>query len=145
MPEITDFRSSSFKKTATGITIEAKKTQTDGHSVKVTMVKTAWGTWNLGRYDATENATGKTVTLNPGGTDWEYVYRVGETAGDITFCGGNHGNEKLVDIKFYDAKSGRELNDNDTADGVGVFCGTNSDLITTTSPTRPLSTSSAPM
>ena len=120
MPEITDFRSSSFKKTATGITIEAKKTQTDGHSVKVTMVKTAWGTWNLGRYDAIENATGKTVTLNPGGTDWEYVYRVGETAGDITFCGGNHGNEKLVDIKFYDAKSGRELNDNDTADGVRI-------------------------
>lgn len=120
MPEITDFRSSSFKKTATGITIEAKETQTDGHSVKVTMVKTAWGTWNLGRYDAIENATGKTVTLNPGGTDWEYVYRVGETAGDITFCGGNHGNEKLVDIKFYDAKSGRELNDNDTADGVRI-------------------------
>ena len=120
MPEIADFCSSSFKKTDTGITIEAKTTQVEGHAVKVTMVKTAWGTWNLGRYDAVENATGKTVTLNPGGTDWEYVYRVGETAGDIAFCGGNHGNEKLVDIKFYDAKSGRELGNDDTADGIRI-------------------------
>lgn len=109
MPEIENYIEMTVKKNASSAFFTAADSQEEGHKIEVSMVKTAWGTWNLGYFKATDSKARKIVTMNPGGTDWEYVYRVGETPGNITFCGGNHNNEKLIDITFYDAKSGEEL------------------------------------
>jgi len=124
MPEIDEYIQTSVSKTASSVTFTANSTQESGHKTEISMVKTAWGTWNLGYFKATNTKDNKTVTMNPGGTDWEYVYRVGETAGDIKFCGGNHNNEKLIDIAFYDAKNGEQLSTEEsftaTANGVKI-------------------------
>jgi len=116
MPEINEYIPMTVKKTAGNVFFTAADSQEKGHKIEISMVNTAWGTWNLGYFKATDIAKKQTVTLNPGGTDWEYVYRVGETPGNITFCGGNHNNEKLIDITFYDAKSGEELQLQDYAE-----------------------------
>lgn len=63
----------------------------------------SWGTWNIGKY------TVGGVTLAGTGTDWEYVFRAGETASGWVWSGGNHGNEKLLEMKFYNGISGEEL------------------------------------
>ncbi len=124
MPEIDEYVVTNVSKNASSVTFTANATQEDGHKTEISMIKTAWGTWNLGYFKATNLETKKTVTMNPGGTDWEYVYRVGEPGGKIEFCGGNHNNEKLIDIAFYDAKSGALLSDKDsftaTANGVKI-------------------------
>ena len=116
MPEIENYVAMTVKKTSGAVFYTAADSQEEGHKIEISMVKTSWGTWNLGYFKATDTAAKKTVTMNPGGTDWEYVYRVGETPGNITFCGGNHNNEKLIDITFYDAKSGEELQLQDYAE-----------------------------
>lgn len=123
MPEIKEYIPMTFRKNDTGVFMTANDSQAAGHKIEVSMVKTAWGTWNLGYFKATDTDAKKTVTMNPGGTDWEYVYRVGETAGNITFCGGNHNNEKLIDIAFYNAKTGEELTEEKktlSAEGVKI-------------------------
>jgi len=124
MPVMENYIETSVTKNASSVTFVANTTQEEGHKTEISMVKTAWGTWNLGYFKATNNEKNETVTMNPGGTDWEYVYRVGETAGNIQFCGGNHNNEKLIDIAFYDAKSGEQLSTEEsftaTANGVKI-------------------------
>lgn len=72
-------------------------------TVKMTFDKKDWGTWNIGTWyvDGT-NVAG-------GGTDWEYVYRAGETSASTQFAGGNHGNEDLLSLKLYDNATGKEL------------------------------------
>lgn len=109
MPEMDEYIETTVKKSGSTITFNAAATQEDGYSTEISMYNTAWGTWNLGHFYVTDTATKKTVSMNNGYTDWEYVYRVGETRNSISFCGGNHNNEKLIDITFYDAKTGKEL------------------------------------
>lgn len=77
-------------------------TASNGKKLTLTFDKKSWGTWNIG----TLKIDG--LALAGGGTDWEYVFRA-KNAKD-GFSGGNHGNEVLVDIKFYDGVSGKELN-----------------------------------
>lgn len=122
MPEITEFYPASISITESDVTINFTKTQEADHQTTITFVKKRWGTWNLGKFIAHDTKTGKSVTLNPGGTDWEYVYTASKTAdGTFWFVGGNHGDEMLVDIKFYDAKSGKELKaGSTTANGIKI-------------------------
>ncbi|HAN21899.1 MAG: hypothetical protein A2Y15_06165 [Clostridiales bacterium GWF2_36_10] len=75
-----------------------------GKPLYLTFDKKTWGTWNIGTFSYNGKA------LAGGGTDWEYVYRSGPTAATSSdFTGGNHGNEQLVEIKFYDGSTGEEL------------------------------------
>jgi hypothetical protein len=76
----------------------------DGNTLNLTFDKKDWGTYNIGTWTVIDGE-GNSVNLAGGGTDWEYVYR---TSVD-TWSGGNHGNELLVDIKFLDGESNKEL------------------------------------
>ena len=95
---------------------------TDGESEYVAVVRgdlSGDGKINTGDYVALRRAILNQVRLS----------KAQELAGDIDKNGKLQAKDyivlrkfllKLVDIKFYDAKSGRELNDNDTADGVRI-------------------------
>lgn len=76
----------------------------EGKPLSLTFDKKSWGTWNIGTWSYDSNA------LAGGGTDWEYVYRSAATSnGALEFTGGNHGNEQLVEIKFYNGVTKQEL------------------------------------
>ncbi len=76
-------------------------TASNGKTLTLTFDKKDWGTWNIGSLKV-----GGTH-LAGGGTDWEYVFRAkGAKDG---FSGGNHANEILVDINFYDGVTGKKL------------------------------------
>ncbi|PKM62609.1 MAG: hypothetical protein CVU97_04445 [Firmicutes bacterium HGW-Firmicutes-21] len=75
----------------------------EGKPLTLTFNKKTWGTWNIGTLSYNN------VAMAGGGTDWEYVYRAGQTASSTPFCGGNHENETLVEIKFYDGSTGQEI------------------------------------
>ena len=70
MPEIKEYIPMTFRKNDTGVFMTANDSQEAGHKIEVSMVKTVWGTWNLGYFKATDTDAKKTVTMNPGGTDW---------------------------------------------------------------------------
>lgn len=78
-------------------------TASNGKSMSIAFNKKSWGTWNIGTL-----VVGG-LELASGSTDWEYVYRTGSKAGETVWSGGNHGNEILVDLKFYDGLTGEEL------------------------------------
>lgn len=80
----------------------------DGNTLRLTFNKKSWGTYNIGTWTVIDK-DGRSVNLAGGGTDWEYVYRAGSSAGNTPFTGGNHENERLIDIKFYDDITGDEL------------------------------------
>jgi len=59
----------------------------------------SWGTFILGSWTlATENGR---VDFTGGSTDMEYVYRAGKDSSGWVWSGGNHGNESLVSLEFY--------------------------------------------
>lgn len=74
-----------------------------GKSFQTTFTKKTWGTWNIADwiYDG--------IAFTGGSTDWEYVYRAGATASGWVWSGGNHGNEKLISLEFYDDITGEKL------------------------------------
>lgn len=76
----------------------------EGKPLSLTFDKKTWGTWNIG------TLTYNSVALAGGGTDWEYVHRTSATSSGLEFTGGNHGNERLIEIKFYDGSTDKELN-----------------------------------
>ncbi len=78
-------------------------TASNGKALTLNLGKTSWGTWNIG------SLTVGGLSLGSGGTDWEYVYRAASAPGSYVWSGGNHGNENLVELKFYDGISGKEL------------------------------------
>ncbi len=79
----------------------------DGNTLLLTFNKKDWGTYNIGSW--TVVSEDKTVTLAGGGTDWEYVFRSGETASGWVWSGGNHDNESLVSIDFYNGRNDKKL------------------------------------
>lgn len=80
-----------------------------GGTYKRTFYKRSWGTWNIGSMSF-KPAEGSEIEFVSASTDWEYVFRAGKTSGSISFCGGNHGNEKMIDITFYNGETGEGLN-----------------------------------
>ncbi len=85
----------------------------DGARLVLYLIHKSWGTWNIGDWTYIE-ANGTRHAFDGGSTDFENVYVFGKTAGSATFRGGNHGNDHLVDIKFFDATTGEEV---DLTDG----------------------------
>ncbi len=81
--------------------------QTEGGSLYLTLHKTSWGTFNLGKWEFTEKGT--THRFVSDSTDWEYVYRVGKKKGEWQWSGGNHDNEQMVSLKLYDGKTNKEI------------------------------------
>ena len=82
--------------------------QTEGGSLYLTLHKTAWGTFNLGKWEFTEGGT--THRFVSDSTDWEYVYRVGDKKGVQEWSGGNHDNEQMVSFQLFDGKTNKEIN-----------------------------------
>ena len=75
-----------------------------GKTISLTFDKKDWGTWNIGTWYIDG------LRLAGGGTDWEYVYRASpQSSGGIVWSGGNHGNETLVSLKFYEGTTGEEI------------------------------------
>ncbi|MFA7098646.1 MAG: dockerin type I domain-containing protein [Eubacteriales bacterium] len=86
-------------------------TASNGKKLTLTFDKKDWGTWNLGSLGITG------LSLVPGSTDWEYVYRAAKTSSsEVVWSGGNHGNESLVSLAFYNMSTGEEL----TFDKIGA-------------------------
>ncbi len=126
-PVIENYVSTTVNKTANGVTFTAATSQQSGFKTTLSMQKMGWGTWNLGYFDVTNVSTGKTVRMNPGSTDWEYVYQTSQSGSNFSFTGGNHDDEKLRSIAFYDAKTGALLGEGTnsvftaTANGVKII------------------------
>ena len=81
----------------------------DDATMTLTFHKRNWGTFNLGAWSV-KDAAG-THRFTTGSTDMEYVYRVRkDDATGWVWSGGNHSNEKMTELKFYDGISGKELN-----------------------------------
>lgn len=79
-----------------------------GGTLTLNLGRTGWGTFNLGRWQLVDGSG--TQTFVTGGTDWEYVYRVAPSAGaGVVWSGGNHANEKMRSLKFYNGKTGAEI------------------------------------
>lgn len=84
--------------------------KTDAGDLLLTIYKTAWGTYNLGKWELTETG-GTKQTFISGSTDWEYVYRVSSSAnGGWQWSGGNHDNEQMQSLTFYNGETNEEIN-----------------------------------
>lgn len=82
---------------------------TEAGELLLTLYKTNWGTYNLGKWELTET-NGKKQTFVSGSTDWEYVYRVAPSASaSWVWSGGNHDNEQMRSLKFFDGATGDEI------------------------------------
>jgi len=85
----------------------------DGKILLTSFSEKDWGTWNInGWYVITDNKipSNRYYSLANGTSDWEYVFRVSKNpSGKYYFSGGNHENEILNSLKFYDADKETEL------------------------------------
>lgn len=82
--------------------------QTYEGTLLLTFYQTKWGTYNLGKWQLTDNAG--THLFIAGSTDWEYVYRVAKSASaGWVWSGGNHANEKMRSLHFYNGKTNAEI------------------------------------
>ena len=81
--------------------------ETDFGTITQTVHSRPWGTWNLGIWSLKDSAG--THTFATESTDWEYVYRAGPTKSATVFSGGNHANEHLRSLKFFDGTTGKEI------------------------------------
>lgn len=91
-----------LKRTQTGEYTMTCKTE-DGADLTLTFISRPWGTFNLGAWRVKDDAG--THAFTTGSTDMEYVYRVRkEDASGWVWSGGNHANEKMTEMKFYNEK-----------------------------------------
>lgn len=92
--------------TRTANTTYSVTCQTDAGKLLLTIYRTAWGTYNLGKWELTEKS-GTVQTFISGATDWEYVYRVSSSANENwQWSGGNHDNEQMRSLAFYNGETG---------------------------------------
>lgn len=76
----------------------------DDRKVTLTLDKRSWGTYILGSWTLATSAGN--VNFTGGSTDMEYVYRASDKpSGGYVWSGGNHGNETLVSLEFYDGET----------------------------------------
>ncbi|MBE6683632.1 MAG: hypothetical protein E7595_05715 [Ruminococcaceae bacterium] len=81
----------------------------DSGTMTITFKEMAWGTYNLWEWSLKDKSGTNHVFLT-GGTDLEYVYRTSKNAGGpMYFTGGNHGNEALVSLEFYNGETGEKI------------------------------------
>lgn len=81
---------------------------TEAGKLTLTLAKRPWGTFNLGRWYLTDK-NGKHHEFVSGSTDMEYVHQVKTPEGTVVWSGGNHGNETLVSLEFYNGETGEKL------------------------------------
>ncbi len=107
--EMTFTRVKASKYTVTYVTEAGKMT--------VTFDEKPWGTYNLGGISIVDN-DGVSRIFASGATDLEYVYRTQKNEDSkFVWSGGNHGNEILLSLKFYNGENGEEIvlaNDGDS-------------------------------
>ena len=77
--------------------------------LELTFTEKPWSTFNLGAWTLVDGKSGGRTSFVHGSTDWEYVYRAGETRASWDWSGGNHGKEQIVSLKFYDGITDREI------------------------------------
>ncbi len=87
---------------------KVESTLSDGSKLTLTFSEKAWGTYNLGAWRLV-TPDNRTLSFVAGATDWEYVYRAGRDASGWVWSGGNHGNENLVMLRFYDGQTNEEI------------------------------------
>ncbi|TYQ12862.1 UNVERIFIED_CONTAM: hypothetical protein Cloal_3900 [Acetivibrio alkalicellulosi] len=72
-----------------------------------------WGTWNIHSWNIVNDnniPAKKYYRVVGGGSDWEYVFRVAKNVNDrYVFSGGNHENEILKSLRFFDNDKNLEL------------------------------------
>jgi len=77
----------------------------DGRLLLTKLTEKPWGMYNLASQylclDGKIPSENRDVLIS-GATDWEYVLAAGETKAILNFSGGNHGNEKMLQIEFFD-------------------------------------------
>ncbi len=115
--EFQDMDTSDQIQTLESYTMELQRTNETTYSVTcetyegtmlLTFYRTAWGTYNLGKWQLTDQAG--THVFSAGSTDWEYVYRVASSASaSWVWSGGNHANEKLRSLHLYNGKTEEEI------------------------------------
>ncbi len=103
--EITSYPTTIKKVSANVYTMTS--TLEGGRTISISLIKEAWGTFNLGDWILTDN--GKSHNFTGASTDMEYVHLSQTHNGNISYCGGNHGNEAFVSIDFYNAETGAKL------------------------------------
>ncbi len=81
---------------------------TDAGKLTLTIERRPWGTYNLCKWFLTDKS-GKTHMFVGGSTDLEYVHQVKTPKNTVVWSGGNHGNEALVSLEFYNAETGEKL------------------------------------
>ncbi|MBO5869326.1 MAG: discoidin domain-containing protein [Clostridia bacterium] len=82
---------------------------TDAGKLTVTLEEKSWGMFNLGSWTLVDT-NGKTITFLSASTDWEYVYRTKKTESSaMVWSGGNHGNEVLVSLDFYNGDTEQKI------------------------------------
>lgn len=109
-PGITNITSYATTLTKNSATKYSMSCTTDAGKLTVTLEEKSWGMFNLGSWTLVDK-NGKTITFLSASTDWEYVYRTCDTStGNMVWSGGNHGNEVLVSLDFYNGDSGEKLN-----------------------------------
>jgi hypothetical protein len=82
---------------------------TDAGDHTVTFYETLWGTYNLGAWRLKDEKN-KMHIFVAGSTDLEYVYRVsGKPSGGWVWSGGNHGNETILSLEFYDGETEEKI------------------------------------
>ncbi len=85
--------------------------ETEAGLMSLTFTEKDWGTFNLGAWSLTESETNQKAIFVTGSTDMEYVYRAAPAGStEWVWSGGNHGNEKLVSLEFFDDISGEKIN-----------------------------------
>lgn len=105
------------------------------------LVKRSWGTWAMGQWKFTDKR-GDNHFISSSSTDYEFVLRIGAKT-PVTLRSGNHGdypgdktwsyylddssksNDRLLDMTFYDGKSGEKIvleniGDSITVDGLRI-------------------------
>lgn len=93
--------------------LELYSLMSDGNILVTKFSKKAWGTWNIEGWLFAED--GAIPTKSPqsmvgGGSDWEYVFRVAENPDTAyKFSGGNHGKERLKNIKLINGENNDEI------------------------------------
>ncbi len=85
------------------------ESNTEAGKFTVTLDEKTWSTFNLGAITLVDDK-GVNHVFTGGSTDLEYVYRTQRSSGGtVVWSGGNHGNEILVSLKFYDAETEQEI------------------------------------
>lgn len=82
--------------------------ETEAGKLTLTIARRPWGTYNLAKWYLVDKSN-KTHMFVSGSTDLEYVHQVKTQKGTVVWSGGNHGNEALISLDFYNGETGEPI------------------------------------